>query len=131
MLLVRHIPYYYLRSFQKLARHGSFDEMLLTTNKRWKYFITLPPATREDALLVLSQWPMHRCCCHQCADVLLSRLQLLPLSLVVELTASPSSLVVELVSSPASSSTLSSVANVVIVAVFVLNVVVHRNRCHC
>jgi hypothetical protein len=55
MLLVRHVPYYYLGSFQKIACHGSYDEMFLTTNKRWNYFITLPPAAREDALLVLSQ----------------------------------------------------------------------------
>jgi len=53
MVLVRHTPYYYLRSFQKIASHGSYNEMLLTTNKRWNYFITLPPATREDAVVAL------------------------------------------------------------------------------
>ena len=63
MLLVRHVPYYYLRSFQKIASHGSYNEMLLTTNKRWNYVITLPPAAREDALLVSSLSPMRRHCC--------------------------------------------------------------------
>jgi len=53
ILLVRHVPYYYLRSFQKIASHGSYDEMLLTTNKRWNYYITLPPATREDMIVAL------------------------------------------------------------------------------
>ena len=27
--------------------------MLLTTNKIWNYFITLPPAAREDAIVAL------------------------------------------------------------------------------
>ena len=62
MLLVRHIPYYYLRSFQKIASHESYDEMLLTTNKRWNNFITLSPAAREDALLVSLPSP-------QCAGI--------------------------------------------------------------
>ena len=48
----------------KIASHGSYNEMLLTTNKRWNYVITLPPAAREDALLVLLLSPMHRQCCH-------------------------------------------------------------------
>ena len=60
MMLARHVPCYYLRSFQKNASHGSYDEMLLTTNKRWNYFITLPPAGREDALPVSSPSPMRR-----------------------------------------------------------------------
>ncbi len=60
MMLARHVPCYYLRSFQKNASHGSYDEMLLTTNERWNYFITLPPAARENVLPVSSQSPMHR-----------------------------------------------------------------------
>ncbi len=43
--------------------------MLLTTNKRWNYFITLPPAAREDALPVSPPSLMHRHCCRQCAGV--------------------------------------------------------------
>jgi len=54
------VPYYYLSSFQKIASHGLYDEMLLTTNKKWNYFITLPPAAREDGLPVSSSSPMHR-----------------------------------------------------------------------
>ena len=53
MLLVRHVPYYYLCSFQKVASHGSYNEMLLTTNKRWNYFIILPPVVREDTVVAL------------------------------------------------------------------------------
>jgi hypothetical protein len=35
MMLARHVPCYYLRSFQNIASHGSYYEMmLLTTNKR-------------------------------------------------------------------------------------------------
>ncbi len=61
MMLARHVPCCYLRSFQKIASHGSYDEMmLLTTKKQWNYFITLPPATREDALPVSSPSPMRR-----------------------------------------------------------------------
>jgi hypothetical protein len=37
--------------------------MLLTANKRWNYFITLPPAAREDVLPVLSPSPMRRRLC--------------------------------------------------------------------
>ena len=53
MLLVRHVPYYYLCSFQKIASHGSYDEMLLTLNKRKNYFNTLRPAMREEAIVAL------------------------------------------------------------------------------
>ncbi len=63
MKLVRHVPCYYLYLFQKIASHGSYDEMLLTTNKRWNYFITLPPAAREDALPVSLPSPMRRRLC--------------------------------------------------------------------
>jgi hypothetical protein len=67
--MVRYFPYYYLCSFQKIASHGSYDEMLMTTNKRWNYFITLPPAVREDALPVSSPSPMHRRHCRRCTGV--------------------------------------------------------------
>jgi hypothetical protein len=67
--MVRCVPYYYLHSFQKIASLGSYDEILLTTNKRWNYFIILPPAAREDVLPVLSLSPMCRRCCHRCASV--------------------------------------------------------------
>jgi hypothetical protein len=61
MMLARHVPCCYLRSFQKNVSHGSDDEMmLLTTNKRWNYFTTLPPAIREDSLPVSSLSPMRR-----------------------------------------------------------------------
>ena len=65
MLLARHVPYYYLRSFQKIDSHGSYNEMLLTTNKRWNSFIILPPAAREDALPVSSPSPMRRRHCRR------------------------------------------------------------------
>jgi hypothetical protein len=68
-LMVRYVSYYYLRSFQKIASYGSYDEMLLTTNERWNYFITLPPATREDALPVSLLLPMPRHHCRQCTGI--------------------------------------------------------------
>jgi hypothetical protein len=61
MLLVRHVPYYYLRSSKKIASHGSYDEML--------YFITLPPAVREDALPVSLPSLMRRHRCRRCTCV--------------------------------------------------------------
>ena len=108
MVLVRHVSYYYLRSFQKIASHGSYDEMLLTTNKRWNYFIILPPAAREVALPASSP-------SQQCAGVFAV---VASVALVARRRAGVVARVVIVVA--------------VVVSSAVGNVVVHRNhrRCH-
>ena len=113
MLLVRHVPYYYLRSFPKIASHGSYDEMLLTTNKGG--VILLPcPLPRETM----------RCQCRAIV-ALVARCRAGVIARIV--------IFVIVVACPVSS-TSSSVAIVVLVAVVVVNIVIHRNHrrcCHC